>query len=279
MTKKTTIFMTTLAALLCSATLITVPNAYATETTENTNTELENYYDLNTDGEFSIADAVIANQLLNDGRFSKQDFLNVCELIVGNEINMSFEEFDLEGMEVSNSTISKIEATVSSYCVGYDFDGITVTYRYLNNGVISEMHCSDIAISERTIAIPVYNNIQNVIGVSPEGTFVIDAARSFDLPHDFNVYEVWDLDNVTPAYANFLMHTSGAYENFITTPDHSLVQIWFNNDVTITELRARRIAPIEKELKSFVYEDEKITVGVTADGKVAVNITSFDIDE
>lgn len=279
MTKKTTIFMTTLAALLCSATLVTVPNTYATETTENTNIELENYYDLNTDGEFSIADAVIANQLLNDGRFSKQDFLNVCELIVGNEINMSFEEFDLEGMEVSNSSISKIEATVSSYCVDYDFDGITVTYRYLNNGVISEMHCSDIAISEKTIAIPVYNNIQNVIGVSPEGTFVIDAARSFDLPHDFNVYEVWNLDDVTPAYANFLMHTSGAYENFLTTPDHSLVQIWFNNDVTITELRARRNAPIEKELKSFVYEDEKITVGVTADGKVAVNITSFDIDE
>ena len=182
-------------------------------------------------------------------------------------------------MEVSNSSISKIKATVSSYCVDYDFDGITVTYRYLNNGVISEMHCSDIAISEKTIAIPVYNNIQNVIGVSPEGTFVIDAARSFDLPHDFNVYEVWNLDDVTPAYANFLMHTSGAYENFLTTPDHSLVQIWFNNDVTITELRARRIAPIEKELKSFVYEDEKITVGVTADGKVAVNITSFDIDE
>lgn len=264
--KKTTVLMTT---------TLSIPQAsYAAESNN-----LTKYYDLNNDGELSIADAVLVNSLLDDGRFSKQDFLNVCNLIVGNEVKMGFEEFDIDGMDTSDSSIRKIESTVSSYCIGYDFDGITVTYRYLNDGIVTEMHCSDIGISETTIAIPVYDNVQNVIGISPEGKFTIDACRSFDLPHEFNAYEVWDLADVTPPYANSLLYTSGAYENFIVTPKYDYVQIWFNNGVTVTELNLNRIAPIERELRSFVYDGEKITIGVTVDGKVAVDTYSFDIAE
>ena len=274
MKKATVLMTTTLTALLCATTLSMPNTTYAAESND-----LTKYYDLNNDGEVSIADAVLANSLLEDGRFSKQDFLNVCNLLVGNDVSMSFEEFDIDGMDTSESSIRKIESTVSSYCVGYDFDGIMVTYRYLNDGIVSEMHCSDIGISETTIAIPVYDNVQNVIGISPEGKFTIDAWRSFDLPHEFNAYEVWDLDDVTPAYANSLLYTSGAYESFIVTPEYGYVQIWFNNGVTVTELNLNRIAPIEKELRSFVYDGEKITIGVTADGEVAVDTYSFDIAE
>ena len=264
-----------ITALMCTSSLLLPMATFATEISN-----LNSYYDLNKDMEYTISDAVLAKQLLNEGRFSKQDFLNVCNLIVGDEIHIEFEEFDIEGMEVSDASISKLQSIISSECIDYNFDGITVTYRYLNNGVITEIHCSDIGISETTIAYPMYNNIQNVIGISPEGTFCIDAYRSFDLPHEFNAYEVWDLDDVTPAFANSLLYTSGAYENFIVTPvtpQNTYVQIWFNNGVTITELNINRIAPIEKELRSFIYEGEEITIGVTADGTIAVDTYSFDI--
>lgn len=272
--KKTTVIMTTLATLMCATSLAMPKTAQAAESYD-----LTHYYDLNNDGEFSISDAVLANQLLDDGRFSKQDLLNVCNLAVGNEVSMSFEEFDIDGMDTTEDSIFKIQATTSAYCVGYEYDGITVTYRYLNDGVVSEMHCSDIGISETTVAIPVYDNVQNVIGISPEGKFTIDACNSFDLPHEFNAYEVWDLDEMSPNFANSMLYASGKYENFIVTPGYDYVQIWFNNGITVTELNINRIAPIVKELRSFVYENEKITIGVTADGKVAVDTYSFDIAE
>lgn len=260
-------------ALLCTTLAMPVTSAAETQ-------ELTQYYDLNEDNEFSISDAVLAKQLLEKGRFGKHDFINVCHLIVGDEINIGFEEIDIEGMEVSDTSISKIKSIISSECIDYNFDGITVTYRYLNDGVITELHCSDIGISETTIAVPVYDGIQNVIGVSPEGNFTIDAWRSFDLPHEFNAYEIYNLDNVTPEYANSLLYTSGAYENFLIskiTNKDTLIEIWFNNGITVTELNIYRIAPIEKELRSFVYEGEEITIGVTANGTVAVDTYSFDI--
>ncbi|MBR3002793.1 MAG: hypothetical protein IKF38_04455 [Clostridia bacterium] len=284
--KKATVLMTSaLTALLCVTTLSMPKSAYAAESND-----LTKYYDLNNDGEFSVFDAVLANHLLENGRFSKQDFLYVCNLIVGNEVNIGFEEFDIDEMDTSD--IRKIESTVSSYCVGYDFDGITVTYSYLNDGVVTKMHCSDIGIVDTAIAIPVYDNVRNLIGISPEGKFAIDARKFWDilphaslatapLPNGFNAYEVWNLDEVHPSTAKCLLYTSGMYENFdtITTPQYDFVQIWFNNGITVTELSLNRIAPIVKELRSFVYDGEQITIGVTADGKVAADISSFDIAE
>lgn len=276
--KKATIFMATLATLMCATSLATPKTTHAAETVQNN--DLTKYYDLNNDDEFSISDAVLANQLLDDGRFSKQDFLNVCNLIVGNEINMSFEEFDINEMEVNEDSIFKIQSTVSSYCVGYDYDGITVTYRYLNDGVVSEMHCSLLDIVETVIAIPTYNDVPEFIGISPNNELVIDANRFWSFKHhEIKPYEVWDLDDMNYHYANSLLYVSGKFENFLVTPEYGYVQLWFNNGVTVTEINVNRIAPIEKVLRSFEYEGETLTIGVTADGKVAVDTYSFDIAE
>ncbi len=80
-------------------------------------------------------------------------------------------------------------------------------------------------------------------------------------------------------YANNLLYVSGKFENFLVTPEYGYVQLWFNNGVTVTEINVNRIAPIEKVLRSFEYEGETLNIGVTADGKVAVDTYSFDIAE
>lgn len=272
--KKATIFMTALATLMCATSLATPKTTQAAEAVQSD--DLTKYYDLNDDGEFSITDAVLANQLLDEGSFSKNDFLNVCNLVVGNEVNMNFEEFDLDGMENNRDSIFKLQSLASSYCVGYEFDGITVTYRFLNDGVVSEMHCSDIDITETAVAVLTFDGKPNIVGITPDGKLALDVAQFYSRDMEIKPFKVIVLDDLYYMEANSLMYTSGKYENFLVTPYSGNVQIWFDNGLTITELRVNRVAPIVKELKSFVYENEKITVGVTADGKVAVDTYSFD---
>ena len=270
MKKTAFIIGTTLATLLCATPLAT--NATSFKTDEDAN--YTKYYDLNQDGEFTISDAVLAKEMVDEDVLSKQDFLNVCNLVIGNDIDMELNGFSIDDVHAANDSNNLIQSITSQYCVDYSFDGIEVAYRYLHDGVITELRCSDIGISETTVATACFNNVMCVIGISPKNTYTIDAVRSFDLPHEFAKYEAFNLTDVAPRFANYLLYTSGRYENFLATPDGSMVEVWFDNGVTITELQiyGNNSSPIEKELRSFEYEGETLTIGVTAEGNIAYTI-------
>ena len=278
--KKTFTAMTTiLTVLACTIPFASTTTAFAAKID---NDGREAYYDLNNDGEYTIADLVIADKLVDDGRFAKKDFYNVCDLMFGNDIIVNFNGCNIEELWVDEDTISNIQAAVSSYCVGYEYDGEEVRYRFLNDGTVTELRCANFGISETTVAAPVYDDVLNVIGISPDRKFIIDDYRSFDLPHQFATYGHWNLDETTPYFADMMLHTSGKFENFVvetTSPESTFVRFSFNNGITLTELDVHRIAPIEKEIRTFVYDGEEITVGITADGKVALDTYSFDIAE
>lgn len=262
----------TFVALMCVVCVAPL-NAFAI------NDNYVNCYDFNSDGEHTMSDLVLAKKLLDDGKIAEKDFLNVSNLVIGNDVEVSYEKFYLEEYEVNESSISDILSIIASHCVDYEFDGDEVRYCFLNDGIVTEMRCANIGISEEIVSTIIHDDVLNVIGVSPKEEFIIDSYRSFDIPHEFSEYEHWDLDSSSPSFANMMLTTSGKFQKFIVEQPESstFVRFFFDNGVTVTELTIERIGEIQEEIRTFVYENEKITVGITADGKVAVDTYSFDI--
>ncbi|MBP3502294.1 MAG: hypothetical protein J6K42_02295 [Clostridia bacterium] len=244
--------------------------------------ELESYYDLDENGCFSICDAVLAYKLVEEGRLSYSDYENVVKLMLGEPVNMEFEEFDIDDLEVNDDTIFTMQTIVFSYCVGYEFESYgSVRYRYLNDGKITEWRCSRFSSNEVNFGILEKDGVQNVLGIAKD-KFAIDENISFDLPHKFNEYEFWDLDDTTPSFAKCLLKSSGKFESFVvdlSNEETTSVRFKFNNGFTCREFSIERIEPVVEILGSYVYEQERINIGVTADGKVALDTYSFDIAE
>ena len=245
--------------------------------------EMPEYYDLNNDGLHNVADVVISAKLLEEGSFTSTDVSNVCNLMIGKDIEIDFQEMDIEGYDAtSEEDIAEIERITSGHCVDYKLEEpFCVRYRFLYDGMITELRCSSDDFIDTAVAVLTYDGVQNVIGISADNEFVIDNATSFDLPHEFHPYECWDLDDRSPSSAKALLTGSGKFQYFEVNPtsDGCSVRFFFDNALTVTELNLERVAEIEQEIRTFCYDGEYITVGITADGQVALDTYSFDIAE
>lgn len=244
--------------------------------------ELSEYYDLDADGHFSICDAVIAYKLVDEGKLAYTDYENVVKLVLNEPVHVEFEEFDIDDLEVNEDTLFELEAIAASHCIGYEFSDGSVRYRHLNDGKVTEWRCSRISTNETNYFIFVKDGVQNVLGVTPEGKYSIDENLSFDLPHQFAENEFWDLDRSTPSFAKFLLQSAGKFESFTVdfpNEDTTAVRFMFNNGFTRRVVSLERIEPIVEILESYVYENEEINIGITADGKVALDTYSFDLAE
>ena len=244
--------------------------------------ELEAYYDLDADGHFSICDAVIAYKLVDEGKLAYTDYENVVKLVLNKPVQVEFEEFDIDDLEVNEDTLFEMQAIASSYCVDYEFSEGCVRYRHLNDGKVTEWRCSRLSTNETNYFIIVKDGVQNVLGVTPEGKYAIDENISFDLPHQFVADEFWDLDESTPSFAKYLLQSAGKFESFtVDFPNENTtaVRFMFDNGFTRRVVSLERIEPIVEIIGSYVYENERINIGITADGKVALDTYSFDLAE
>lgn len=241
---------------------------------------LEIAYDFNGDHKWSVKDAIMAQKLVDEGKLSSADLELTLKLVLGEDIEVEFQEFDIDDLTVSEQSIFTIQAACESYCIGYEFDGTSVRYRFLNDGMITELRCSNISPAETLFEKCVYDGVMNFIGISEDGRFVIDSVNSFDLPHEVVQFEEWDLDDTTPEFAEYLLRNSGRFLNFEVENSNSgttSVRFFFDNGFKRTVLALERITPIEYEICDFVYENEIIRVGVNGEGKIALDTYSFDI--
>ena len=276
--KKTVKTMISMAsAMLLSAIPFTGITASAFEIND-----VSMYMDFNRDGQYSVADLVKAVEFCNDGKLSTVDVENAAKLLLHEPVEIPFEEFDIDYMEVTPESMLNLQGLTTALCVDYEGDQSEewVRYRFLNDGKVTEFRCSTFGTSEWVIGTPAFDGIQNVIGVSPEGHFVVDEYLSFDIPHQLQDYWQLDLDEASVDFAKYILSTSGKFENFevyFPNENTTAVRFFFFNGMSRTEVNIERIAPVEEILREFIYEGERIAVGVTADGEIALDEDSFDL--
>ena len=104
-----------------------------------------------------------------------------------------------------------------------------------------------------------------MIGLNAENEFCIDH------------YSECDLDYFTSEFTKDAIESAGEFQSFEVIDSTTVVRFFFKDNFATTELRLSRIGEIVSPIETFVYEGEVITIGVTADGEVALDTYSFDL--
>jgi hypothetical protein len=137
--------MSTLASAILSAAIAAIPMSggiSSSAVNKGFIDDLTMYYDLNNDNEVNVSDLVIGMSLLDEGKISKNDTDNIYSLMFNEEIEMGFEEIDLDTLEVTPENIKMLQTYRTCYCGAYSSDETGNRWRYLNDGVITEIRCS-----------------------------------------------------------------------------------------------------------------------------------------
>lgn len=254
-------------------------NCYASDeittmTSENDSNELDvTVYDLNNDGQYTVADLVIAKNAVNNGTLAESDYHNIYRLMNDMPVKMKIQEFNLDNILVTPATIEWLATKLTGYCTSVSFDGKIFEVTLLNNGRVTKLLSSTVEHSETIIGRAASDDII-WFGVSSNQEFAVDSWYSFYL-WEINKYEMWDLDDMTSGIATDLIDRAGKFQYFVVEDDQ--VRFFFNNGVTDFEICVQRIDEIETPIETFVFEGEFITIGVTADGEIALDTMSFDI--
>ena len=268
-------FIFTFASFISILCMTPQIDCYASdEITTMTSNELDvTVYDLNNDGQYTVADLVIAKNAVNNGTLAESDYHNIYRLMNDMPVKMKIQEFNLDNILVTPATIEWIETKLAGYCTSVSFAENAFEVTLLNNGRVTRIISSKVGYSETLIGRAASDDVI-WFGVSSNQEFIVDNSYSFYL-YEMNEYEMWDLDDMSPTSATTLIKRAGKFQKFIVEEDY--VRFFFNNGFTDFEICVQHIDEIETPIETFVFEGEFITIGVTADGEVALDTMSFDI--
>lgn len=138
------------------------------------------YLDFNNNGSNEIADVVCAFKLLDGGKIAESDYLNCCNIVVGNDVEIGYEVVDVN----EDTQYNDIQDVFSSYIVDLDFndDGSRCSMRVMNDGIVKELRASvDEVVDPLCLSIFERDNETIAFGMARGGEFVFDTF-SFDIP-------------------------------------------------------------------------------------------------
>lgn len=223
----------------------------------------EHYYDFNSDGVFNVSDLVYSFRLLDDGVLAKSDVDNVYKLVFGEEINIDFEEFDIDLMETSQNNIDYLKMISSSYLVDSESDGTCCRIRYLNDGRIIEMRCSRAADPEDSFFIPISDDIMNTICISNDKFVTRPAGYTYKTFY-YDKYSGTSI-GVREAIEQALNEAGKIQQADSTT-------LYFSNKLqkTVTKITILNDNEIVQPLETFFDGTTTIAIGFDADGRITM---------
>lgn len=265
----------TIAALFCAITFgSSATTAYANDIeiidvndnfANDTTTFSSMVYDLNKDEVFTIADLVLTKAALEDGTLAEKDFWNVCNLLLGYEVEVEVEEYNLDDIQVTPEIIDWVTAQTASYCVDRYFDDTIGRITFLNDGKVTVVYSEKISAVNEIISMVSEGSYITIFGINSENHLCIE-----------NFAEM-DLDDLSIEFAIEQLAEVGEFDHFVVMENGTTVRFYFRNNFSIKELRLSRIDEIEIPIETFTYNGTFITIGITADGKLALDTYSFDI--
>lgn len=223
----------------------------------------EMVYDFNQDGENTIADLVIAKDQLDAGTLAERDYHNVFLLMTDFPVNIRYQEFNLDDIQITPDVIFWLETKLTGYCIDRNNNHDETDVIFLNNGRVTRFYSQ----KKTPVVLPLgevfAGHYLTMVGLNTENEFCIDH------------YSECDLDYFTHEFAEDAIESAGEFQSFEVID--TTVRFFFKNNFITTELRLSRIGEIVSPIETFVYEGEFITIGVTADGEVALDTYSFDL--
>lgn len=238
-----TMFIASILVALC-----TVPMSNANAFSKS---HAENYYDLNHDGTYNVPDLVTAFNLLDNGDFAKSDVDIVYNLIFGENVEIEFEEINLDTLEPTPENVSYVAEVASGYCCDDLTDEYHFRRRYLNNGIIKEI------IGSATDFSDVYNFLDDSSTIS-------------------TAYQLYDLDYFDAKNVKEVLAESGTFKSLDVTRSDSedgyIVRLYFGNELSTTEFRITHFSSdVTETIGRFAYDGKSVMLGITAENEVVVS--------
>lgn len=220
----------------------------------------EMVYDFNQDGENTIADLVIAKDQLDAGTLAERDYHNVFLLMNDFPVNIRYQEFNLDDIQITPDVVFWLETKLTGYCIDRNNNHDETAVIFLNDGRVTRFYSAKKSSVEICLGSVATGDYLTMVGLNAENEFCIEN------------YGECDLDYFTPDRCKEIIKEAGEFHTFFV--DDTTVRLFFDNNFITRELRLSRIGEIVSTIETFVYEGEVITIGITADGEVALDMAT-----
>lgn len=262
---KKAIMITLASAILSNAAFAATPTTSASAFENVFVQELPKYYDFNRDGNVTVSDLVVGFQLLDEGALAKTDIDNVYALLFKEEIEVGFEEFDIDALEATPENIAYLQMVCSGYCCDSEIDGSCSRFRVINDGKVTEIRCSTPG-DPNVLSIPISFDIMNPFSIS-NGRFVTR-------PPEFT-YSVSHFNNLSSkSKTESLEQTFDTYKfekiEVINSAARDEVHVYFSGFSHTSELIFTNFSDEVDPIRTFQYDGTEVKVGVTPEGKIGV---------